>query len=190
MIQENMTQENLELTNKAASQTGLSKTTNLNTDIDNTWMTDSLKLSVMFMTNSAGLSDSDHKTIEALSDIMHQFPELNLKLDGYTDPRGSTKENLELAKLRVDAVKQVFESYAVNTSRILTKAHGEMQGVSLEDGNDVFAMARKVNVNFTLEPIETLITEETLISNQNSDNKDLANPHSDKQGLDQEIVQN
>lgn len=124
---------------------------NANQTADTQWMTEGLTLNLMFTTNSAGLSDNDHANIKRLANILGQFPELKLKLDGYTDPRGTKQHNLELSQQRVDAVKTVFESYGVDANRVISAAHGEADGFTLQDNNDAYAMARKVSVNFLIQ---------------------------------------
>lgn len=142
-----MIQQNLDLNDAKTAD----KYTETLLNNDKIWMTESLKLSVMFITNSSGLSDKDYEDIQAYAEIMHQFTDLNLQLDGYADPRGSEQDNLELSKQRVIAVKEAYKNYGINEDRIFTQAFGEMPGISLQDDNDAFAMARKVDINFTLE---------------------------------------
>ena len=112
------------------------------------WVTEGLTLNLMFTTNSAALSDADLVNIERISDVMTQFSELSLKLDGYTDPRGSQKDNLKLSQKRVDSVIAAFERFGVSADRLVGIAHGEVAGFSNNESPDVFAMARKVSVNF------------------------------------------
>lgn len=112
------------------------------------WVTEALTLNLMFTTNSATLSDADLASIERISNVMDQFPELNLKLDGYTDPRGSKKDNMKLSQKRVDSVIAAFENYGIDSQRLIGIAHGEVLGYTNSESPDVYAMARKVSVNF------------------------------------------
>ncbi len=114
---------------------------------DAQWVTDGLTLNVMFTTNSAALSDADIKNIERIVDILNQFPSLNIQLDGYTDPRGSTQDNIKLSQKRVDSVIAAFETYGISANRLIGQAHGEMNTFTTEDA-DGYAMARKVSVHF------------------------------------------
>ena len=134
-----MIQENLELESHAQTQ---------NSGINSQWMTEGLTLNVMFTTNSSELSDNDLANIRKLSALMVKFPELSIKLDGYSDPRGTSASNLKLSQYRVNSVKQAFESYGINSDRVLTQAHGEISGTGIEGNMDAYAMARKVSVNF------------------------------------------
>ncbi|TQV76868.1 OmpA family protein [Aliikangiella marina] len=112
------------------------------------WVTEGLTLNLMFTTNSAALSDADLASIERISTVMTQFPELSLRLDGYTDPRGTKKDNMTLSQKRVDSVIAAFEKQGVPSHRLIGIAHGEVLGFTNNESPDVFAMARKVSVNF------------------------------------------
>ncbi len=112
------------------------------------WVTDGLSLNLMFTTNSSWLSDADINNISKISKILNQFPELNIQLDGYSDPRGSNADNLILSQERVNSVKSAFETFGINPDRIISTAHGEIESVATTIDPDAFAMARKVSVNF------------------------------------------
>ena len=51
-------------------------------------------------------------------------------------------------------VKAAFEALNIDSGRIISQAHGEAEGVNLEDNRDAFALARKVSVNFVEESAE------------------------------------
>ncbi|TQV84519.1 OmpA family protein [Aliikangiella coralliicola] len=141
MIQENMEFEH--------SSTNTDKSA-----IDSQWMTEGLTLNVMFTTNSSELSDNDFANVRKLSALMVKFPELNIQLDGYSDPRGTKASNLKLSQHRVNAVKQAFETYGISADRVIAKAHGEVSGTGIEGNMDAYAMARKVSVNFVTQTDE------------------------------------
>ena len=132
-----MIQENLQLETTGATEAR--------------WVTEGLTLNLMFTTNSSSLSDADFANISRISSIMSQFPELNIRLDGYTDPRGSKADNMLLSQQRVDAVIAAFESKGISPERLVGIAHGEINGQTTNADLDAFAMARKVSVNFVTE---------------------------------------
>lgn len=129
-----MIQENLRLENE--------------TNMDAKWVTEGLTLNLMFTTNSAELSDADLVNIKRISQILTQFPDLKIRLDGYSDPRGSKDHNMLLSQKRVDSVVAAFESQGVAQERLVGLAHGEVDGFTNHTDIDAYAMARKVSVNF------------------------------------------
>ena len=121
--------------------------------IEADWLTEGLTMNVMFTTDSSALSDADVASIRKLSDVLNEFPGLKIKLDGYSDPRGSKKHNFILSQNRVSAVKNAFEKFGITADRLITTAHGEIDNVGMNDDLDAYAMARKVSVNFTSQNI-------------------------------------
>lgn len=128
------------------------------------WLSEGITLNIMFTTNSSALSTNDYENIEKIADILNQYAELNLKLDGYSDPRGSQQDNLTLSQQRVDSVVAHLESLGIASDRIIGTAHGEKNlDASQLNGTekakqdlDAFAMARKVSVNFVAKSQEQI----------------------------------
>ena len=110
------------------------------------WLTQGLTLNMMFTTNSTDLSDTDRSMIQRLSKVLAEYPELQVKLDGYADPRGSEQDNLQLSLKRTQAVESAFESLGIDSSRLTIQAHGEAQAKI--GSNDGYAMERRVSMNF------------------------------------------
>ena len=112
------------------------------------WITQGLTLNLMFTTNSAALSESDNHMIERLAGILNEYPELNVRLDGYADPRGDEVTNMKLSQARTKAVEQAFDSLGISASRLTIQAHGEAEATDETGDLDAYAMDRRVSVNF------------------------------------------
>ena len=112
------------------------------------WMTEGLTLNLMFTSGSSNLSDNDILNIQQVSKVLSQFPDLNIKLDGYTDPVGTENDNILLSQNRINSVMLAFNHYGIASNRLISNAHGEAEGYKIEDGQDALAMARKVSINF------------------------------------------
>ena len=112
------------------------------------WITEGLTLNLMFTTNSSELSATDKSMIERLSNVLNEYPSLNIRLDGYADPRGSQEQNLALSVERTVSVKQHFASLGVSSSRLIIRAHGEKEALSAIGDTDGHAMDRRVSMNF------------------------------------------
>ena len=125
-----------------------------NSGISAEWMTEGLTMNVMFTTNSSNLSDADVAAISRLSRVLKEFPELNIRLDGYSDPRGSKADNLILSQKRAESVKQAFKRFGISPARVAINAHGEMTIPATNVDLDAYAMARKVSVNFSTQPTD------------------------------------
>jgi OOP family OmpA-OmpF porin len=70
---------------------------------------------------------------------MIKYPDLNIRINGYTDALGSDKYNLKLSLLRAESVKAFFEGKLGMLNRINVFGFGEMNPVALNadpDGKD------------------------------------------------------
>ncbi|MBV1911187.1 MAG: sortase-associated OmpA-like protein PdsO [Kangiellaceae bacterium] len=122
----------------------------------NQWITEGLKLDLMFTTNSIELSPKDEEIINRLVSLLVQFPEIRIKLDGYADPRGLEQTNLELSLARAEAVKTAVTEQGIDSSRLLIQAHGEQESTNDVSDPDSYAFDRRVSVNFLIEQPSTL----------------------------------
>jgi len=120
------------------------------------WMTQGLTLNLMFATNSTELSATDLGMIERLSNILREFPELTLKLDGYADPRGKEIDNMKLSQQRTKTVEKAFQAHGIDVSRVISEAHGETTATANIDNSDSYAMERRVSINFLTVEKSTL----------------------------------
>lgn len=89
---------------------------------------------IYFQSNSAKILPQD-LTIKVLpiAQYMKQFPDLRLRITGYTDQVGKPKENQQLALKRAQAVQTALESYGVDRSRIEATGKAERPPGVTED---------------------------------------------------------
>ncbi len=111
-------------------------------------MMQGLTLNLMFVTDSATLSEHDEKAIARVSNILKQYPDLKIRLDGYADPRGEESYNQKLSEARAISVQEAFQKNGINSDRLLVVAHGENQATADLEDEDALALERRVSVNF------------------------------------------
>ena len=125
--------------------------TNEMLDTKTQFLTHELTLNLMFQSNSSELTDKDFALVDRVSSILTDFPELNIQLDGYSDPVGNPEDNLSLSQNRTTNVKLAFESLGINSSRIQMNSHGEsLTAIGIAD-MDSYALERRVSINFYIE---------------------------------------
>lgn len=62
--------------------------------------------------------------LKYLIDYLQKNPEVNIRLDGYTDALGTIESNNKLSERRVEKLQQILESFKIDSKRIDTKAKG------------------------------------------------------------------
>jgi len=111
------------------------------------WITEDLTLNLMFTTGSTKLSANDLQMVTRLSKLLTEYPELNIRLNGYSDIRGDEESNMALSESRTRVVEQAFADNGIDSTRLNITAHGEAESSSTTNPDD-YAMDRRVSINF------------------------------------------
>ena len=78
---------------------------------------------------------------------MKENPDIKIKIEGHTDSDGDAAANLELSKLRADAVKkQLSTGFGIETARMQTAGAGENIPISPNDTPANKATNRRVEI--------------------------------------------
>lgn len=93
----------------------------------------SLKGDVTFDKNSATLRPGLHSEIERIANILYQYPQTIIRVEGHTDSRGAADYNYNLSQRRTDSVKNLLVQRSVAAHRVETKAFGESMPVATND---------------------------------------------------------
>lgn len=83
-------------------------------------------LYVQFSTAGSTVAEASMAEIGRIANLMREFPDVQLLLEGHTDSSGSADLNLRLSQQRAAAVKQVLiDRFSIDGSRIDTIGRGE-----------------------------------------------------------------
>ncbi len=85
---------------------------------------EALSLPVLFQTGSDKLSARGQKHVAALAQFMVNNPELNIRLMGHTDPRGTDEYNNVLSNFRAGSVSDALQNSGVAIDRIQSSGQG------------------------------------------------------------------
>jgi outer membrane protein OmpA-like peptidoglycan-associated protein len=83
------------------------------------------KQQVYFANNSEALEAEYYRYIQDLTQILVQYPEAKIMLEGWASPLGKPDYNKRLSMRRSEAVKKVFVNNNIDANRILTAFKGE-----------------------------------------------------------------
>lgn len=115
-----------------------------------------LSVNLIFNTNSSKLSNEDTKTVIQLAKVLHQHPNLKLRLEGHADPRGTKEDNLKLSQERTSSVAQAFATQGITIGRIISESFGESQATVSFDNLDTYAVNRRVSIRFLTPKMPTI----------------------------------
>ena len=104
---------------------------------------------LLFMINSAALSETAKTNLEKVAAVFVKYPETNLLIEGHTDDTGPADFNMELSKKRAYSVSEFLQSKGVSPSRMDIKWYGETQPKFANTSEDNRAKNRRVEVAIT-----------------------------------------
>lgn len=101
---------------------------------------------MFFEFDSATLQSGAYSDIANMANILNQYPQTTIRVEGHTDTKGSEEYNQKLSERRAESVASALVQRGVAQSRIRTIGYGESQPISSDD-----AMNRRVKV--VIEPV-------------------------------------
>jgi outer membrane protein OmpA-like peptidoglycan-associated protein len=112
-------------------------------------LTATFKGDVFFEYDSATILSGGYADIANLANVLNQYPNTTIRVEGHTDTQGSEEYNQKLSERRAQAVSTALIQQGVMQSRITTIGYGESQPISSDH-----AMNRRVKV--VIEPVQAM----------------------------------
>jgi len=107
---------------------------------------DQLQLDMLFKTGASQLTQAGEERLALLATFLKRNTTLDIHIEGYADPRGSTAANLALSKARAQGVANALSAKGVARVRMSVVAYGESQSTALPEDHDSYALERRVNI--------------------------------------------
>jgi outer membrane protein OmpA-like peptidoglycan-associated protein len=110
---------------------------------------DQLQLEMLFKTNATELTPAGHMRLATLAAFLVANPQIDIRLDGYADPRGGHSYNQQLSLGRVNHVASALAQLGVNDQRIQGFSHGASESSAPNGDYDGYALERSVKINLS-----------------------------------------
>ncbi|MEQ8161877.1 MAG: OmpA family protein [Smithellaceae bacterium] len=93
----------------------------------------SFKSDFTFDSNSSTVRPGLISEIDRVAQVLNQYPETFIRVEGHTDSRGSNAYNMDLSQRRANAVKNLLVQRNVAESRVEVIGYGEDMPVATND---------------------------------------------------------
>jgi outer membrane protein OmpA-like peptidoglycan-associated protein len=110
---------------------------------------DGLQGDVLFRTGSAEITPDTAHQIQVIAQAVAKSQQLKVRVQGYTDPRGSDETNMKLSQDRADAVRDMLLAAGVAADVLEVNAYGKTQSVATDV--DGYALERRVRLTLQME---------------------------------------
>ena len=85
---------------------------------------------IYFDNNKTTLKSSSFKNLDKLIDILNEYPEAFVEVQGHTDDRGDDAANMTLSQGRAESVMEYLKGKGIDESRLTAKGYGETMPVA------------------------------------------------------------
>jgi outer membrane protein OmpA-like peptidoglycan-associated protein len=109
-------------------------------------LTATFKSDVFFDVNSSIIKPGGYAELDRVANVLAQYPQTMIRVEGHTDQTGSEQYNLQLSERRANAVKNALTQKGIDAARITPVGMGECCPVSSDN-----AANRRVSMVLTAQ---------------------------------------
>ncbi|MBA3827527.1 MAG: OmpA family protein [Taibaiella sp.] len=106
---------------------------------------------IQFQTGKAIIKKTSYPLLNEIVQILNNYPDYIMTIDGHTDNVGKPDKNLVLSRDRAASVKDYFVSKGVATGRLITNGHGDTEPVASNKTAAGKAKNRRVAMDLKLK---------------------------------------
>jgi K(+)-stimulated pyrophosphate-energized sodium pump len=100
-----------------------------------------------FITGSSELDANSINEVKNISEILKAYPEVSVKIGGYTDNTGDAASNLDLSSKRAASVKDKLISLGITNTRLESEGYGDQHPVADNSTEEGRAQNRRIAVS-------------------------------------------
>ena len=90
---------------------------------------------IYFDFDRSELQESARDELQRKAQVLRDYPELRVRIEGHADERGTVEYNLALGERRAEAARQYLIDLGIDTDRLTTVSYGE-ERPALEGSNE------------------------------------------------------
>ncbi len=104
---------------------------------------------ILFGFDRSDLSATAEGNLDKLVNVLKEYPNTDIEIQGHTDSKGSDSYNQTLSEKRAGNVATYIKNRGISASRVTTKGYGKTAPVASNDTEDGRAQNRRVNFLIT-----------------------------------------
>ena len=101
---------------------------------------------VTFASDSAQISGNFYSALNSIAQVLVQYPETQILVQGHTDSTGSFQHNMDLSNRRANSVKHYLIGQGVASNRLMSQGFGPNNPVADNSTPDGRQMNRRVEI--------------------------------------------
>ena len=106
---------------------------------------------INFEVNSSTVSSHSRGILVRLANIIKEYPEDVILIAGHTDSDGAADYNLDLSKMRAQAVADIFIANGIDPATMEVRGYGETQPIATNNTAEGKAENRRVELTITID---------------------------------------
>lgn len=104
---------------------------------------------VEFDTGTATLKESSQEQLRNVAEIMKAYPQVTLKLGGYTDNTGDPQQNQQLSQQRATSAMNQIVAFGIDPGRLKAEGYGDQHPVADNSTPEGRQHNRRIDINVT-----------------------------------------
>jgi outer membrane protein OmpA-like peptidoglycan-associated protein len=104
---------------------------------------------LLFDTGSASLQPASQEQLTNIAEILKAYPQVKIRIGGYTDNTGDPAANQQLSQQRADSVMAQLTQLGVDPSRMTAKGYGQEDAVADNSTEEGRQKNRRISLRVT-----------------------------------------
>ena len=108
-----------------------------------------IRQQIFFQHNRAVIRPQSFPILDTVAQVMRDFPDITIEVQGHTDSRGNDAYNMRLSQQRADSVRQYLIGQGIAPERLTSRGYGETVPIESNATDEGRALNRRVEFHRT-----------------------------------------